>query len=205
MEKLFIVLTGFAIVLGFATAVWLLKPKPVRLQAMTWLGDQAKPLPEFALTDHNHQPFTNETIKGKWHLLFFGYTHCPDVCPTTLQMLADAVKKIKDPAVLKQLQIDFITVDPDRDDLASLKPYVTYFNKDFIGVRGDMVNIDVLTHALGILHYIVKSKNGKVYEVAHSGNLTLIDPKGRFIGIFSAPHDGAKIAHDLSAIIESQK
>jgi len=201
VKKPLIIITTLAIILGFASALWLLKPQPVQLQSITWLGEQAKPLPEFSLIDHNNQPFTRETLKGKWNLLFFGYTNCPDICPDTLQMLSNMVQQIKDPEVLKQLQITFISVDPDRDTLEKMKTYVTYFNKDFNSARGELTEVDKLTDALGILHYIVKSTDGSVYEVAHSGALTLIDPQGRFIGVFSTPHDSAKIAHDLSAII----
>jgi len=201
VKKPLIIIAALAVILGFATAFWLLKPQPVQLQAVTWLGEQAKPLPEFALTDQNEQPFSNETLKGKWNLLFFGYTNCPDICPDTLQMLSNMVQKIKDPEVLKQLQITFISVDPDRDSLEKMKTYVTYFNKDFNSARGEIDEVDKLTDALGILHYIVKSTDGSVYEVAHSGALVLIDPQGRFIGVFSTPHDSTKIAHDLTAII----
>ena len=84
MKTPLIIITVFAIVLGSASAILLFKPEPVQLLTVTWLGDQAKPLPAFELTDHNNKPLNNETIKGKWHLLFFGYTNCPDFCPTTL-------------------------------------------------------------------------------------------------------------------------
>ena len=202
MKKPLIIITTLAIVLGFASAILLLNPKPVQLQAVTWLGEQAKPLPTFELTDHNNQPFNNATIKGKWQLLFFGYTNCPDICPDTLQMLTNMRAQIKDEKVLEQLQITFISVDPDRDELQKMKTYVTYFNEHFMSARADIDQVNTLTDAIGILHYIVKSSDG-VYEVAHSGALILIDPEARFSGVFSSPHDINKIAHDLSALINS--
>lgn len=201
MKKPLIIITALAIVLGFTSAVFLLKPEPVQLQVITWLGEQAKPLPEFNLTDHNNQSFNNQSIQGKWHLLFFGYTNCPDICPAALQMLTNMVGQIKHEKVLQQLQITFISVDPDRDDLQKMKTYVTYFNKNFMSARADIDNVNTLTDALGILHYIVKSTDGEVYEVAHSGAIAVIDPEGRFAGIFSSPHDSNKIAHDLTALI----
>ena len=201
MKKTLIIITALAIILGFTSALFIFKSKPVQLQAITWLGDQAKPLPEFELTDHNNKLFNNETIKGKWHLLFFGYANCPDICPDTLQMLTNMVALIKDEKVLEKLQITFISVDPDRDDLQKMKTYVTYFNKIFMSARGDIDHVNTLTDAIGILHYIVKSSEGDVYEVAHSGSLILIDPEGRFSGVFSAPHEPEKIAHDLTALI----
>lgn len=203
VKKPLIIITALAIVLGFASAIFLFKPEPVQLQTITWLGEQAKPLPAFELTDHNNKPFNNETIKNKWHLLFFGYTNCPDICPAALQMLTNIVAQIKDEKILQQLQITFISVDPERDDLQKMKTYVTYFNKKFMSARADIDQVNTLTDALGILHYIVKSTDGEVYEVAHSGSLVLIDPQARFSGIFSAPHDSNKIAHDLMALINS--
>lgn len=203
MNKPLIIITSLAIVLGFASAFFLLKPKPVQLQAVTWLGEQAKPLPAFELTDHNNKAFNNETIKGKWNLMFFGYTNCPDICPDTLTMLVNMVDQIKDENVLDQLQITFISVDPERDSQEKMKAYVTYFNKDFMSARADIDSVNTLTDATGILHYIVKSKDGDVYEVAHSGSLILVDPQARFSGVFSSPHDSSKIAHDLTALINS--
>lgn len=201
MNKTLVIFTVVAIILGVFTANFLLKPEPVQLQAITWLGDQAKPLPPFELTDHNNKPFNNKTIKGKWSLLFFGYTNCPDICPDTLQMLSTMLDQIKDEKVLQNLQLTFVSVDPDRDDLKKMKTYVTYFNPSILSVRGDMDQVNNLTDAVGILHYIVKSTENNTYEVAHSGALVLIDPEARFSGVFSAPHDPAKIAHDLTALI----
>jgi len=201
VKKSLIIITALTITLGFASALFLFKPEPVQLQAITWLGQQAKPLPRFELTDHNNQSFNNQTIQGKWHLLFFGYTNCPDICPDSLQMLSNMVDLIKDEEVLQQLQVTFISVDPERDDLPKMKTYVTYFNKNFMSARAGIDAVNSLTDALGILHYIVKSTDGEVYEVAHSATLTLIDPEGRFSGVFSSPHDSNKIALDLSALI----
>lgn len=189
-----------AIALGFSASLLWFKAEPIQLEAATWLGEQAKPLPKFELTDHNNKPFNNDSIKGKWQLLFFGYTNCPDICPDSLQMLANMVSLIKDDEVKQNLQVTFISVDPERDTLHKMKTYVSYFNPDFLSARADIEQVNVVTDALGILHYINKTSNGKV-EVAHSGTLTLIDPEGRFAGVFSTPHDAHKIAHDLSLLI----
>ncbi len=201
MKKPLILVTVLvAIGLGFSLSLVWYKPEPIQLQAITWLGEQAKPLPDFALTDHNGKPFNRGRLQGAWHLLFFGYTHCPDICPESLTMLANMMDYLTDEKVKKQLQVTFISVDPKRDDQAKLKAYVSYFHPDFIGVRGDLDQVNILTDAVGILHYI-ESNNSDTYEVAHSGNLILIDPQARFAGVFSAPHDSQKIAHDLTQLI----
>jgi protein SCO1 len=198
-----LIIIGFivAIGLGIFSALLILKPAPIELEEATWFGDQVKPLPAFELTDHNGKPFNPQTLKGKWQLMFFGYTNCPDICPDTLQMLANMMKLIKDDSVKQQLQITFISIDPDRDDLAKLKAYVTYFNPSFMSARGNIEEVNKLTEVLGIMHYISKSKDGSRYEVAHSGVITLTNPQAEFTAVFAGPHDSALIAHDLTAII----
>lgn len=200
-KPLVIATVAAAIGLGIALSLVWFKPKPVELQALTWLGRQAIPLPAFELTDHNGQPFTQETLKENWHLLFFGYTNCPDICPESMQMLANMVKLIEEPTVLDHLKITFISVDPDRDDLEKMKTYVTYFNPDFLSATAELDQVNKLTDAVGILHYISKTGNEENYEVAHSGNLILINDEGKFAGVFSSPHDSQKIASDLTTII----
>ncbi|MBC8212314.1 MAG: SCO family protein [Gammaproteobacteria bacterium] len=195
------IITVVAIVLGVISSIVYLKPEPLRLQALTWFGAQAKSLPAFELTDHNGRPFNNKTLEGQWDLLFFGYTHCPDICPDSLQMLNNMVSQIDDPKLLKKLRISFISIDPERDDLDQLKTYVTYFNKHFISARADIDELKPLTSALGILHTIDKSADAETYDVSHSGTFILIDPQGRYTGVFSPPHDSAKLAHDVSGII----
>ncbi len=189
------------LVLGVISSLVLMKPEPIVLEAATWLGEQAKPLPAFELTDHNGNPFNQKSIQGKWQLMFFGYTNCPDICPDTLQMLTNMMKLIESDAVKQQLQITFVSIDPERDDLKKMKTYVEYFNPVFMSARGEMDEVNKLTDALGIMHYISKSEDGSKYEVAHSGAMTLTDPQGRFIAVFVPPLDAANIAHDLSEII----
>lgn len=199
-KPLISILIVVAIALGFSASLVWFQPEPIQLRAATWLGEQARPLPKFELTDHFNKPFTNDSIKGKWHLLFFGYTNCPDICPESLQMLANTMSLIKDDGVKKNLQVTFISVDPERDTLQKMKTYVSYFNPEFLSATADIDSVNTVTDALGILHYINKTSDGKI-EVAHSGALTLIDPEGRFAGVFSTPHDSTNIAHDLSLLI----
>lgn len=151
----------------------LLWPNPKRLQA-------------FTLTDQNGKTFGLDRLRGKWSLLFFGYTHCPDVCPLTLAVLNNFFNHEK--GRYKDIQVAFITVDPDRDSRKRLKNYVHYFNPAFIGLRGSMAQTKGLTSQLGVaFSYGKKSKDGN-YTVNHSAAIFLIDPKGREIAIFSAPH-----------------
>ncbi|MGB0697167.1 MAG: SCO family protein, partial [Rhodospirillaceae bacterium] len=103
---------------------WNLSNKPVVLEAATWFGDQAKLLPEFELVDQNKEPITREQLKGYWNLVFFGYTHCPDICPTALIDMNRMVQSIEDPQVREAVKVYFVSVDPERDTPEELGPYV---------------------------------------------------------------------------------
>ena len=110
----------------------------------------AKPLPKFVLEDHFGNGFTNKNLKNQWSLVFFGYTHCPDICPTTLSLLNQVDQVLKKESDIDKPRIIFISVDPERDTIEQLTDYVTYFNPEFIGVTGSMENLQVLTKSLGI-------------------------------------------------------
>src|SRR5712691_10946247 len=113
-------------------------------QVMT-LFPVPKPLADFAFTDQENRVFDLSRLKGKWSFLFFGYTHCPDICPTTLAALARAHEKIaKSLAVVKDVQFVCISVDPNRDTASKLSQYVTYCDTTFLGVTGDNAQLDNL-------------------------------------------------------------
>jgi len=148
---------------------------------------EAKPLPDFLLEDHRGKAFTNESLRGQWSFVFFGYTHCPDVCPITLALLnqVDQVLK-KETDVVKHKTI-FISVDPERDTMAQLADYVPYFNPEFIGVTGSLENLRVLTKSLGIAFGKEGDTESVEYEVFHSARIMLIDPEARLKALFSSP------------------
>ena len=185
-------------------AAWLLKySQPVKLNAGVWFGDQAKTLPEFELVNQDGKPLNRDDLKGKWHLIFFGYTHCPDICPSSLQTLADMVKAIDDEDVNEALRVMFVSVDPDRDTPELLKSYVEYFNPDFIGATGTEPNLQQLTRSLGIAYFLERESADQVsYEVGHSASFILLNPASQFAGLFGAPHDSNAIAQDLVNLIE---
>lgn len=150
-----------------------------------------KPLKPFELEDYDKKPFGIAQLRGKWSFLFFGYTHCPDVCPLTLSVLNGVAEHLaKTPADAANTQFVFVSVDPDRDKPADLKKYVHYFNAGFLGVTGQAKQIDNLTGQLGVLYGFQddpKSKDG--YTVNHSAQILLIDPQGRERAVFSPPHE----------------
>lgn len=187
---------------GFLGSSMVFDTKPPELESAFWFGNQAKALPEFRLYDHDNQPLENSHLSGKWSLLFFGFTHCPDVCPTSLQALAEMMKKVGDNDVREAIQVLFVSVDPDRDTPEILKSYVQYFHPDFIGASAKIADLDILTKALGIAHSREKTSVAQqVYGVSHSGAIVLINPAGEYAGLFSAPHNSSTLASDLSKII----
>ena len=164
---------------------------------------EAKALPEFSLEDHRGKVFSNENLKGHWSFVFFGYTHCPDICPTTLALLNQV-----DQAIKKETDIDlpktiFISVDPERDTVTQLAEYVPYFNSDFTGVTGSIENLQVLTKSLGIAFGKEGDTESEEYEVFHSSRIMLIDPEARLKALFSSPHGVNQIVYDYSKIIDS--
>lgn len=166
---------------------------------------EARIIADFALTDHDSQPFSLADLRGKWSLIFFGFTNCPDVCPGTLFELqkVNEILEQKLEATRDQPQILFISVDPERDTSAKLEQYLAYFDPGFIGVTGNQAQLLPLTRQLGIAYRIEEHDPGAAqYDVAHSASVLLTDPEGRLYGAFPPPHDAEKIVADLLAIMD---
>jgi protein SCO1/2 len=175
-------------------------PKPPELKQATLLP-APKPVADFQLTDQAGRPFSLDNLKGRWTLAFFGYTHCPDVCPTSMAMLAQVQRKLaKDPNAGELPQVVFFSVDPERDTPELLASFVPYFHDSFIGVTGDANEILKLTRQLGIIYGKVEGSGGDDYLVDHSAAIILFDPEGRFRALFNVPHKPDYIVADLQAI-----
>jgi len=204
MKKLpLLVIALFALCSGFIISWQIYDARPVTLEAGHWFADQAKVLPGFELVDHNNRSLGNPQLSGKWSLMFFGYTNCPDICPTSLQTLGDMMNEIGDNDVRKTIQVIFVSVDPDRDSPEILKPYVQYFNEDFIGATAPLTELNRLTTVIGIGHSRDKSTvEASGYDVSHSSTIILINPAVEFAGIFGAPHNAPAMARDLVKIVE---
>ena len=163
----------------------------------------ARTLVGFNLSDHDGKPFSPTQLKGQWSFLFFGFTNCPDVCPTALSTMKAVWKKL--PTKMGDEghpKLYFVSVDPDRDKLEMLKQYVQFFNSEFYGVTGNLDEIDKLTNQIGILYgYDQKdSDNDLEYTVNHSAQLILIDPQGRMRAVISPPHDAKTISSNFQVI-----
>lgn len=144
---------------------------------------RALPVSGLAYTAGGSWP--QSTVPGRWQLVFFGYTYCPDICPTTLAELRQIYQRLPD-RVRERLQVVMVTVDPHRDTLEQLRAYLDFFDRDFAGITGDLADIQMLSQALSI-PFIPGDTEKPGYTVDHSGNLAIIGPDGRQAGFIRAP------------------
>jgi protein SCO1/2 len=157
-------------------------------------------LAEFTLRDQHGKAFNRESIKSQWSLVFFGFTHCPDICPLTLQVLAEARRELQANGVDPLPRIVLISVDPERVSPEVIGQYVSHFGEGVTGVSGDLAELRKLTTGLGI--YFEKSNvDGDTYSVDHSAVVIVVNPDGRFVALFSAPHLAANFVHDLPILM----
>lgn len=154
------------------------------------LFDAPRIIKSFNLVDQKGEGFTEKNLQGKWTLMFFGFTHCPDICPTTLAKLAQVYKQL-DADLQKQTQVVMVSVDPARDTQEKLAEYMPYFNQDFIGVTGEFT--EILKFSRNVNAVFNKVVTGDDYTVDHSGNIVLINPDGHYQGFIKPPFEIARL------------
>ena len=165
-----------------------------------YLIEPARDLGSFNLIDSNEKEFLPQDFEGKWNVLFFGFTFCPDICPITMSMLSRIEKEI-DSQELDKIRIFLVTVDPVRDNPNQLKIYLKNFSENFTGLTGGLDQIyNFATRVNAPFTPINKSKD-PYYTVDHTGSIVLIDPDGNYAGFFRAPHNHDKIKKGLLEII----
>jgi len=157
---------------------------------------------DFSLIDHNGTPRTLADYRGKAVVVFFGYTQCPDFCPTTLAELAEAMKRLGPDA--ERVQVLFVTVDPERDTPALLKNYVPAFDPRFIGLYGDA---DATARTAKEFKVVYQKRPGQTpgtYTMDHSAGTFIFDPNGK-LRVYVGYGQGAEVyAHDIKALLKSQ-
>ena len=204
VQKTVVVLTAVvALVLGL-TVNKVLNGKgqgdPVALlDAGIVLLPQSRELPDVKLFDTEGKTFALEQLDGKWSLLFFGYTFCPDICPTTLAQLRELKSKLPE-AAQNNLQLVFVSIDPQRDTAEHLKEYLNFYKAGFIGLRGELPAIQTLANAVSI-PFIPADTSKENYTVDHSGNLVLLGPEGRQRGFIRSPLNNQKLLEQLPAVL----
>jgi protein SCO1/2 len=186
-----------AIAAGVGFAFYERSQEPLELRAGTAIAEPL-PLPAFAFVDQDRKPFGPERFEGRWSLVFTGFTHCPDVCPTTLAMMADLHKRVP----RGDLQFVFVSVDPERDTPEAVARYLAHFDPALVGATGARAEMERFTAGLGLAQVRNPGGDGE-YTVDHSTALVLIDPDARLAGYFSAPHASDALAADLAALPRS--
>jgi protein SCO1/2 len=220
MTHSFWIRIALAVTLAAVIALGYLTVRDMRAPVATGMAvfDPPTPLPAFQLHDQHERVFDPERLRGRWSFVFFGYTHCPDICPTTLVVLRE-VQRLAGGAD-QGIQYVLVSVDPARDTAAVLRQYVAYFHPEFVGATGPDSELQRLTRALGAYYSRepatapgevpdarVPRETGSSeaalapppsspgsYEVAHSAAIFLIDPQVRLRALFAGPHDAARMA-----------
>ncbi len=188
------------LVAGVLIAVGLREaPPPTEPRAATVLPDPT-PLPDFELLDQTGQTQTRAMFAGQWQLLFFGFTQCPDICPTTLATLTSATTALAGKGFANVPEIVLVSVDPDRDTPERLAEYIAHFGDGHIALTGDIDALRELTEPLYI--YFRKVPLGEDnYTVDHSSVVLLINPDGEFHALFSGPISSDDLVNDLPIIL----
>jgi protein SCO1 len=157
------------------------------------------PLKAFTLRDDQGRWFDLDRLRGNWTLMFFGYTSCPDICPTTLVTLRDLAGKLD---TEDDVQYVFVTVDPARDDLRTVGNYLDFFHSEFIGVSGEPGQIQAFMKQLNVMAVRNNAEDSDSYTIAHTSSIMLIDPEARFLGAFSPPHSAPRIAQQFQILLD---
>ncbi len=192
--------------LAGAVSAWVVTRQakaPPPLSTATLL-DAPRPLSALMLIGHDGQPFDASRLRGHWTLMFFGFTHCPDICPTTLAVLAEARRALSDLPPASQPQVVLVSVDPGRDTPEQLARYVVHFDPSFLGATGTPDAIDALTRELGVAYMIGAPDADGSYSVDHSAAVFLIDPDAAWVAVFGTPHAAAAIARDFRAVVDAR-
>ena len=156
---------------------------------------------ELALADHHGKARTLADFRGKAVVIFFGFTQCPDVCPTALSALAEAMRRLGPDGA--RVQVLFVTIDPERDTADLLSRYVPSFHPSFLGLRGDAEATARVAKEFKVLYQKVPGQTPDTYTMDHSAGLYLLDPQGR-LRVFESHGQGAEaIAHDLAQLLRS--
>ena len=186
-----------AVILLFMVAAFFLSKPALDKTGMTLIA-RSDAISPFELRDQHQQVFDLARLRGKWSLLFFGYTHCPDICPTAMTTLKQVHARMG--VHNKNTQYVFVSLDPERDTPAVLGKYTGYFSQEFLGISGAHGELNRLTQSLGVYYRRATAATGTDYAVDHSAAIFLLDPQARLHALFSAPQDAERMAQQLRSL-----
>ncbi len=205
MKLIGIIAAIILVAAGAYASVQLNQPTPVKLQT-SFEYPSPQPLAPFSLTDQRGNSFSNLDLQGKWSLFFIGYTSCPDVCPTTMGKLTSAYAGLNQVA---DVQVIFLSVDPQRDNTSKLQNYIKFFNPEFVAVTGEHKQLFPITRSLGFVYAMVG--DGEDYQVDHSASFALVSPQGEKVAIIKPKSHSpgqlpqiknSELIHDVNALID---
>ncbi|MCQ4275878.1 SCO family protein [Stutzerimonas degradans] len=171
-------------------------------EANLLLLPRERAIPALHLVDQDGQAFDTRDLRDRWHLLFLGFTACPDVCPTTLSDLRRLLGRLQ-PELRERVQVVLVSVDPARDTPERLKQYLAYYRSGFKGLTGELSELTKLSKALGLPFVPANTADGD-YSVSHSGNIALVAPDGSLRGHIRAPLKLNGLADALQELVKSQ-
>jgi cytochrome oxidase Cu insertion factor (SCO1/SenC/PrrC family) len=154
----------------------------------------------FVLTDHTGARVTDQTFRGQYMLVFFGFTYCPDICPTELQLISEAMDRLK-PATAQKITPVFITIDPDRDTPAVMAEYIAHFHPRLVGLTGTPEEIATAARAYRVYYQKAPGSEGDDYFMDHSAIVFLMGPEGQYLSHFSPGTSAEAMAARLSELV----
>ena len=164
-----------------------------------YLFENPRSLQDFKLVKGDNSAFTPADLQGRWSLVFFGFTFCPDICPTTMAQLKQFYDKQAGTEFADDTQVILVSVDPGRDTPEKMQQYVKFFHEDFTGVTGEFLDIHRFATQLNIPFAKVPG-GGENYMVDHSGNVAIINPQGHYVGFFRSPINVTMMAKAYGSI-----
>lgn len=207
---LLVLAAALAAGLGLLAARFVFRPDPApaqpAMQAVR-LFSPARELPAFALRQSDGTQLVPGELKGHWTLVFLGFTHCPDVCPTTLAELSRAQKQWEALPEPVRPRVLFVSVDPERDTPDRIGEYAHTFHRDTLAATADIPALERFTRSLSLVFAKVRPEGmleGQ-YTIDHSATLAVLDPQGRMAGVVQPPLDVPGIAADLVALTETAR
>ena len=193
-KRLWYPTAAIALLLAALTAWWL-APRPIAVSAI--LLPTPRPIaPELNLQRAAGPQPAAELFADRISYVFFGFTHCPDVCPITLQQMAAVLANLPGTAP----QMVFVSVDPERDDPARVQAYADYFDSRIVGVTASPENLQTLATALGVAFHIEYHEPGVPYGVDHSTGIYIVDGQQRYRGLYRAPHDVDLLSREFESM-----
>jgi len=194
-------IVAFALGLILARVFVTLREVPVPATENATILPQPRELPPLDLVDQDNRPLPGDFLRNRWTVVFFGFTQCPDVCPTTLATLAQMKKKLTDLPAEQQPRVLLVSVDPERDTAAILKPYVTFFDPSFLAATGTLAATGQAARAFSVPFAKVPLPSGG-YTMDHGAGLFIVSPKGALAAYASPPLDATVLARDFRKVVQ---